>query len=461
MQSIESIVLENLIHNEDYFRAVIPHLKEEYFDSHVDKTLLKFITTFSEKHNKAPTQRILSLMVSEYGKLSQDEFEEATTKIAELSGKEENFDWLVDRTEKFCKDKAIYNGIMSAIQIIDGKDAKLNQEAIPSILQDALSISFDKSVGHDYYNDADSRYEFYHEKLDRIPFGLSLFNKITKGGLPKKTLSVLLAATGVGKSLFMCDHAAKSLAKGNNVLYITLEMAEERIAERIDCNLFDCTIHELEKMKKTDFMSKVDALKEKSMGKLIIKEYPTGGAHVGHFRALLEELKLKMNFAPDIIFIDYLNICSSQRYKTGGSHNSYTIIKGIAEEVRGLAIEYNVPIMSATQTTRGGANNSDVEITDTSESWGLPQTVDMLFALMRTEELDEMGQVMVKQLKSRFNDISYYRKFVIGVDILKFKFHDVEESQQGSFDQGGKTDKDIPLFDKSKQKHDFSGIVFD
>ena len=364
---VENIILENLINNDTYFRAALPFLEEEYFESKSDRTIVKFIKLFAEKHSKAPNQKILSLMVKEYTGFSQSEYEEASETVASLTGIEENSDWLLERTEKYCKDRALYIAIMDSINIMEGNKSDLNKEAIPTLLQDALSISFDKSVGHDFYDDAESRWDFYHEKLNRVPFHLDIMNKITKGGLPTKSLSVILASTGIGKSLFMCDAAAHNIRDGKNVLYITLEMAEERIAERIDCNLLDCTLDELERIKKPDYVSKMSKLKDKACGKLIIKEYPTGGAHVGHFRSLLEELKMKRNFVPDIIYIDYINICSSQRYKAGGSNNSYTVIKGIAEEIRGLAVEYNVPIMSATQTNRGGAQNTDVELTDTSE----------------------------------------------------------------------------------------------
>jgi archaellum biogenesis ATPase FlaH len=455
---IENIILENLINNDEYFRAAIPHLKEAYFETREEQTLLKFIQLFSDKHNKPPNQKILSLMVREHKGFSQDEFDSASELVKELSGKEENKDWLLERTEQFCRDKAVYNAIMDSINIIDGKDKSLDQGAIPSILQDALSISFDKSVGHNFFDDAGSRFDFYHAKEERVPFHLSYFNKITKGGLPKKSLSVILAGTGVGKSLFMCDHAANAIKSGYNCLYVTLEMAEERIAERIDCNVLDITLDGLSTMKKEDFISGIKGVESKSHGKLVIKEYPTGSASAAHIRSLLEELKLKQNFIPDMIYIDYLNICSSSRFKSGGNHNSYTIVKSITEEMRGLAVEYNVPILSATQTTRGGNGASDIEISDTSESIGLPQSVDMLFAIIRTEELDKMGQVMVKQLKSRFGDISYYRKFLIGIDLSKFKFYDVEDSSQCQLSDSGKIDSSVSSV--GMRQHDFSDIDF-
>ena len=459
MSDVENIILENLLHSEDYFRAVIPHLKEEYFDRREEQVLLKFIQAFGEKHNKAPTQRILSLMAKEYDKFTQEEYNNAKNIIDSLSGKEENHVWLLERTEKFCRDKAIYNGIMQSIQIIDGKNDKLNKEAIPSILQEALAISFDKSVGHDFFENAEERFEFYHHKEDRIPFTLSYFNKITKGGLPRKTLNCVLAGVNVGKSLFLCDYAASALKGGHNVLYITMEMAEEKIAERIDCNLLDLEIDQLYKMGHDDFLSGVKGIEAKTHGKLVVKEYPTGGAHVGHFRALLEELKLKRNFSPDVICIDYINICASLKYKSN-NFNSYFAIKAIAEELRGLMVEYNCVGMTATQLTRTGYGDSDFDMTDTSESFGLPATLDFMFGLIRTEELDKMNQLMIKQLKSRYNDVNYFNKFLIGVEIRKFKLSDVEESQQ-SFETVKRNEDDKPLFDKSQKSRNYEGISFD
>jgi len=457
---VENIILENLIHSDEYFRTVIPHLKEEYFESRVEKTVLKFIKGFSEKHNKAPNQKILGLMAKEYTGFTQDEYNDAKSLIDEMTGKEENKDWLVERTEKFCRDKAIYNSIMEAIQIIDGKNEKLNQEAIPSILQDALSISFDKSVGHDFFDNSEDRFDFYHLKEDRIPFKLSYFNKVTKNGIPRKTLNAVLAGTNVGKSLFLCDIAASSLSQGYNVLYITMEMAEEKIAERIDCNLLDVQIGDLYKMKKGDFIEGVKGIQAKSHGRLIVKEYPTGGAHVGHFRALLEELKMKKDFLPDVICIDYINICASLKYKSN-NFNSYFATKAIAEELRGLMVEYNCVGWTATQTNRTGFADSDFDMTSTSESFGVPMTLDFFFAMIRTEELDKMGQLLIKQLKSRYGDVNFYNKFLVGVDIQKFKLFDVEESQQQTISERGKTDDDKPLFDKSQKHRNFEGISFE
>jgi len=458
-QTVESIIFENLINDDEYFRIAIPHLSEDYFDSREEKTIFKFIKVFSEKHNKAPNQRILRLMAKEFDGFSQDEYVTAKEIVDGLTGKEENRDWLIERTEKFCKDKALYNAIMQSIQVIDGKSDTISRDSIPSILQDALAISFDKEVGHDFFENAEERFEFYHKKEDRIPFRLKYFNKVTKGGIPRKTLNAVLAGVNVGKSLFLCDYAASSLALGYNVLYITLEMAQEKIAERIDCNLMDITIDDLARLKHEDFTSNIGDIKAKSQGRLIIKEYPTGGAHVGHFRALLEELKLKKEFLPDVICIDYINICASQKYKSS-NFNSYFAVKATAEELRGLMVEYNAVGFTATQLTRQGFGDSDFDMTSTSESFGLPATLDFLVGVIRTEELDAMGQLMVKQLKSRYGDVNYYKKFIVGVEIGKFKLFDVEESQQ-TLSDAGKTDDAMPLFDKSAKLRDYSDIKFD
>lgn len=457
-QSVEQIIFENLINDDEYFRIAIPHLTEDYFETKIQKSLFKFISIFSERHNKAPNQKILGLMAKEFTGFDQDEYNDTRELIDSLTGREENRDWLVERTEKFCRDKSLFNAIYKSIKIMEGEEKDLNKEAIPSLLQDALAISFDKQVGHDFYEDAASRYEFYHLKEDRIPFRLEMLNRVTKGGAAKKTLNAVLAGINVGKSLFLCDIAASSLYQGHNVLYITLEMAEEKIAERIDCNLLDIKIDDLARMKKEDFISGINGIKGKSSGQLIIKEYPTCGAHVGHFRALLEELKLKKNFIPDVICVDYINICASQKYKST-NYNSYFAIKAIAEELRGLMVEYNCVGWTATQLTRTGYGNSDFDMTDTSESFGLPAALDFFIGIIRTDELDALGQLMVKQLKSRYNDPNYYKKFVIGVDISKFKLYDVDESQQQSISDRGKTDE--PLFDKSRNTRDLSGIQFD
>jgi archaellum biogenesis ATPase FlaH len=382
-----------------------------------------------------------------------------------MTHEEVNESWMLEQTEKFCKDKAVYNAILHSIRIIDGGDKVNTKDSIPSILSDALAISFDNHVGHDYIEDSDARYDYYHRIEEKVPFDLDMFNKITKGGLSKKTLNIVLAGTGVGKSLFMCHVAAGVLTQGKNVLYITMEMAEERIAERIDANLLNLTMDELKVIDKDIFDNRIKKISSKTQGKLIVKEYPTAGAHAGHFRALLEELKLKREFLPDIIFIDYLNICASQRMKQGGSINSYTYIKSIAEELRGLAVEYNVPIVSATQTTRSGFTNSDPGLEDTSESFGLPATADLMFALVSNEELEQLNQIIVKQLKNRYNDPSYYKRFVIGVDRAKMKLYDVEASAQVGLSDAGQVQDDVPMFDKSefgkRQKAEaFSGFKF-
>jgi archaellum biogenesis ATPase FlaH len=404
------------------------------------------ITKFYEIYNKPITLEILAIQLSNRTDISTD-IKEIDTYINELTLTETNEDWLILETEKFCKQRAVYNAILASIKIIEGKDDKRNQEAIPSLLSDALGISFDRHVGHDYLEDFDGRYDFYHRLEEKIAFDLELFNKITKGGLSKKTLNVALAGTGVGKSLFMCHFAASTLMQGLNVLYITMEMAEERIAERIDANLLNLGMDELKVIDKDIFTNRILKVQQKTQGKLIIKEYPTASAHAGHFRSLLEELKLKRDFLPDVVIIDYLNICASQRMKMGASVNSYTYIKSIAEELRGLAVEYNVPLLSATQTTRSGFANTDVELTDTSESFGLPATCDFMFALMTSEELDALGQIMVKQLKNRYADPNYYKRFVVGIDRSKMRLYNVEMSAQENISDAG-TD-DGPVFDKS------------
>lgn len=446
-EKIEQVIFEAILGDEEYTKKALHHIEPEYFDSVVEQTLLKEIKKFHAEHGKPPTKKILSLFIEDAGSFKQEEYDRAKEFVGSLGEPETNREWLVQRTEQFCKDKAVYNAIMASIGILDGRNTKFNKEAIPSILSDALGVSFDKTIGHDYFNDADERFNFYHLKEERIPFDLELFNKITKGGLPKKTLNVISAGTNVGKSLFMCHHAASAIKQGLNALYITLEMAEERIAERIDCNLLDVNLDQLTRMKHDTFSDKMTELRGKAHGKLKIKEYPTAGAHVGHFKSLLDDLKLKQNFVPDIIYIDYLNICQSQRYKSAANANSYTTVKATAEELRGMAVEYNVPILSATQVNRGGMENTDVSLTDTSESFGLPMTVDFMFAVMRTEELDAMGQLMIKQLKSRYNDTNYYKRFVIGIDMEHFRLHDVDNSAQ-TLNDAGKKDDAPPKFGK-------------
>jgi archaellum biogenesis ATPase FlaH len=411
-------------------RKVYPFLKAEYFTDNSEKVIFKKITSFIDEFNSTPTKDALVISCQNDKSLTEDQYNEITSIIFSLEKTESNKDWLYKETENFCKDKAIYNAILNSVSILDGRDKTRSKDGIPSMLQEALGIGFDNKVGHDYIDNADERYEFYHKKESRIPFDLDYFNKITNGGLPNKTLNVVLAGTGVGKSLFMCHVASSVLAQGKNVLYITLEMAEERIAERIDANMMNITLGQLKDIPKTIYQDRIEKIKGKTQGKLIIKEYPTTGAHSGHFKGLLNELYLKRQFRPDIIIIDYLNICASSRFKSGANINSYTLVKSIAEELRGLAVEENVPILSATQTTRTGYSNTDVELTDTSESFGLPATVDFMFALISTEQLEQLNQIMVKQLKNRYNDPTIYKKFVIGVDRAKMRLYNLEEVAQ-------------------------------
>ena len=459
---LEQTILKNLIYDEEYLRKVLPFLKPDYFTDKVDRTIYNEIAAFTDKYNSSPTIEALKLAVKEKRTLSEDEVEgcDASLKDIEQSKNElSKIEWLVDKTEQFCQEKAIYNAVLGSISILDGKDKVNDKGSIPKILSDALAISFDNSVGHDYLENTDERYEFYHRKEERIPFDLDFFNKITKGGLPTKTLNIALAGTGVGKSLFMCHVAAGAMVQGRNVLYITMEMAEERIAERIDANLLNVTVDDLVNLSKDMYDKKLTKLREKTVGKLIIKEYPTASASVTHFRTLLNELNLKKSFVPDIIFIDYLNICCSSRVKAGANVNSYTYVKSIAEELRGLAVEFGVPIVSATQTTRGGFSSSDPGLEDTSESFGLPATADLMFALISSEELEEMGQIMVKQLKNRYNDPTYYKRFTLGIDRSKMRLYDVEQSAQNDITDSGK-DKPLNTFgDREKsQKKSFSGF---
>ena len=440
--NIEQTILRNLLTDEKYMRKVLPFIKPDYFQG-VYKTLFKEAGKYVAKYNKLPTSESLAIELQNTN-MSEDQYSMAMDIVPQLFTKEKiDGQWLLDNTEKWCQDRAIYNSIMESISIIDGKHESLTKNALPELLQKALGVAFDRNVGHDYIENVEERYDFYHKEEDRIPFDLQYFNKITKGGVPNKTLNIALAGTGVGKSLFMCHVAASSLVEGRNVLYVTLEMAEERIAERIDANLLNVPIDQLNSMSKDMFTEKINNLARKTTGRLIVKEYPTGSAHTGHFRALINELKLKKEFEPDIIFVDYLNICASSRMKAmGGAINSYTYIKAIAEELRGLAVEFDIPIFSATQTTRSGYTNSDVGLEDTSESFGLPATADLMFALISTEELEKQGQMMVKQLKNRYNDPTLYKRFVIGVDRAKMRLSDVEESEQTLTD-------DTPVFDKS------------
>lgn len=441
---LEKQILSKLVFDEIFLRKTLPFLKEEYFTSRQDRLVYKLITDYVKKYNNCPAIPALVIEADNVTGVSDEEHEEVVKLVKALKDEEVDGQWLVDQTEKFCQDKAIYNAIMTSIQILDGRNQKQDKGSIPQILSDALAISFDSHVGHDFLEDYLERYDFYHKKEQRIPFDLEYFNRITKGGLPNKTLNVALAGTGVGKSLFMCHCAASNLSAGHNVLYITLEMSEEKIAERIDANLLNVQIDELTVLPKDAYEKKVNRVREKTAGKLVIKEYPTAAAGANHFRHLLNELNLKRNFVPDIIYVDYLNICMSSRLKYGSNVNSYTYIKSIAEELRGLAVEHNVPIVTATQTTRSGYTNTDIGLEDTSESFGLPATADFMFALISSDELESLGQIMVKQLKNRYNDPTSYRKFVVGVDRAKMKLYDVEQHAQEDISD------DKPAFDSSE-----------
>jgi len=440
---IEGQILSKLTFDEIYLRKAIPFLKEEYFTSRQDKLVYKLITDYVKKYNSCPSISALIIEADSLTGVNDEEHSELVSYVKNLKNENIDSQWLIDQTEKFCQDKAIYNAIMTSIQILDGRNQKQDKGSIPQILSDALAVSFDSHVGHDFLEDYLERYDFYHKKEQRIPFDLEYFNRVTKGGLPNKTLNVALAGTGVGKSLFMCHCAASNLSAGHNVLYVTLEMSEEKIAERIDANLLNVQIDELTVLPKDAYEKKVNRVREKTAGKLVIKEYPTAAAGANHFRHLLNELNLKRNFVPDVIYVDYLNICISSRLKYGSNVNSYTYIKSIAEELRGLAVEHNVPIVTATQTTRSGYTNTDIGLEDTSESFGLPATADFMFALISSEELESLGQIMVKQLKNRYNDPTSYRKFVVGVDRAKMKLYDVEQHAQENISD------DKPAFDSS------------
>jgi len=441
--NLEQTILRNLLVDEDYMRKVLPFVKPEYFEG-VYKSLFIEVGKFVGKYNRLPNLEAFKIEIDD-GNFNEEQYRHAIEILPEIFSKEKvDQQWLYDTTEKWCQDRALYNAVMESITIIDGKHNTLTKNALPDILTKALGVTFDTNVGHDYIEDVEQRYEFYHTVEDKIPFDLDYLNKITKGGLPKKTLNIALAGTGVGKSLFMCHVAGSHLTQGKNVLYVTMEMSEEKIAERIDANLLNTPIDQIENLSKNMFTEKVHALTKKTCGKLIVKEYPTGAANVNHFRSLLNELKLKRDFEADVIFVDYLNICASSRMKTmGGSINSYTYIKAIAEELRGLAVEFNVPVISATQTTRSGFSNSDPGLEDTSESFGLPATADLMFALVSSEELEKMGQIMVKQLKNRYNDISTYKRFVLGIDKSKMRLMDADENDQNLV-------QDTPAFDATK-----------
>ena len=462
MEAIESTIIKNLVSDDTYVRKVIPYIKPEYFNEYSDKILFDIINNFVVTYGQTPTKEVLSIEVDNRKDLNEDSYKQLQVKIDDIDNTEVDSQWLLDATEKWCKQRAVYLALLDSVKIADGQDEKRTEDAIPSILQEALAVSFDDHIGHDYIEDYEDRFAFYHRNESKIPFDLSLFNKITKGGLPNKTLNIALAGTGVGKSLFMCHCAAAALLQGKNVLYITLEMAEEKIAERIDANLLNIPIQKLADLPKSMFDKKIRTLSNKTKGKLIIKEYPTASAHVGHFKSLVSDLALKRSVRPDIIFIDYLNICASQRYK-GSIVNSYTYVKAIAEELRGFAVECNVPIVSATQTTRAGFGSTDVDLTDTSESFGLPATADLMFALISTEELEGMNQIMVKQLKNRYNDPTMNKRFCVGIDRAKMKLYDVEESAQEDIQDSGQgsQDEQIDLVKKFTAKKTFQDLKYD
>ena len=457
MESLEVTILENLIYNEDYSRKVIPFIEPEYFQEQGQKIVFEETVQFIAKYDSQITVEALLIEVSNRRDLTEQSLQEIQQLVGTLENRPQDQQWLLDSTEKWCRERAIYLALMESISIADGQDDKKTQDAIPTILSDALAVSFDNNIGHDYFGNVDERYEYYHKKEEKIPFDLEYFNKITKGGVPNKTLNIALAGTGVGKSLFMCHVASSALLQGKNVLYITLEMAEEKIAERIDANLLNVPIQDIIDLPKPMYESKVTNLSQKTQGTLIIKEYPTASAHSGHFKALLNELALKKSFRPDIIFIDYLNICASSRYRGNSTVNSYSYIKAIAEELRGLAVEANVPIISATQTTRSGFGSSDVDLTDTSESFGLPATADFMFALISTEELEGMNQIMVKQLKNRYNDPTMFKRFIVGIDRAKMRLYDVEQKAQEDVVDNGHDKEDTP---ETKFKDKFGGFTF-
>ena len=455
MDRLELSILKNLIYNEEYTRKVLPFLKDDYFTDSTEKNVFNEVKAFIDKYETLPTHEALVINFTEANKRTEEEVRTAINVLREIDrdkNQPTEQQWLIEQTEKFCQEKAIFNAIMESVTILDDKTGKREKGELPQLLADAIGVSFDRNVGHDYVDDYQSRFDFYHKVESRVKFDLDLFNKITKGGLPLKTLNIVLAGTGVGKSMFMCHMAASSIAQGLNVLYITMEMAEERIAERIDANLLNISLSDIENISKQEYERRFSSLKSKTHGKMIIKEYPTAGASVLHFRALINELNLKKNFRPDIVFIDYLNICASSRIKQGGSVNSYTYIKSIAEELRGFAVENNVPVVSATQTTRSGFSNTDVGLEDTSESFGLPATADFMFALISTEELEQLGQIMVKQLKNRYSDPNHYKRFVVGVDRAKMRLYDAEQSAQTDISDSGQNDKPVNSFGNRESK---------
>ena len=471
---LEQTILSGLLHNEDYMRRVVPFLTDDYFDDFSEKSVYKSIVSYISDYNGVPTKEALRISIEEKSNISDDQYQSISQIITALDYDEKtDIEWLVDKTEKFCQDKAIYNAVRESILVLDGQHKDLDKGSIPELLSNALGVSFDQAIGHDFLEQPEDRFDFYHTKEDKIGFDLDLFNKITKGGLSRKSLSIALAGTGVGKTLFMTHCASANLMAGKNVLYITMEMAEEKISERIDANLMNTTMESLQDMPKDVFMKRVQKVKDKTTGKLIVKEFPTASAGSAHFRHLLNELKLKKNFVPDMVYIDYLNICTSSRMKAGANVNSYTIIKAIAEELRGLAVEFNVPILSATQTTRTGYSSSDLNLEDTSESFGLPATADFMFGLISTEELEGLGQLMVKQLKNRWGDTNYLKRFIIGIDRSKMKLFDAEDSAQDLVNDGQSNqktdskpswgnkdsgDKDNVTSFRNKKKPDFGGF---
>ena len=442
---IETTILSNLVYNEEYTRKVIPFLKEEYFQDGIEKVIFQTIWAYAEKYKSNPTLDALVIDVQDKA-LNEDQYKKSVDYLTEIEETPIDIDWLTDQTEQWCKDKAIYNAVLNSIQIIDGKVKDQTPDALPGILSEALSVSFDKHIGHDYMEQSADRYEYYHAKEEKIPFDLDFFNRITKGGLSNKTLNIALAGTGVGKSLFMCHVAASSLMQGKNVLYITLEMAEEKIAERIDANLMNITMDDMHDLPRHMYENRFEKIQKKTTGNLIVKEYPTASAHCGHFRALFNELALKKDFKPDLVFVDYINICASSRFRAGANVNSYTYIKAIAEEMRGLAVEYNLPIMSATQTTRTGFVSTDVGLEDTSESFGLPATADFMFALISSDELNELNQMLVKQLKNRYADPTMNKKFILGVDRAKMRLYDVSQTAQDDLVDTGQGEEIIDRF---------------
>jgi len=457
LEKIEFLILRNLLYNEEFVRKVLPFIRPEYFQDQSQKIVFQEISSFVEEFNNIPSKEVLNIEVEKRTDVNEDQYREVCQTIEHLTDVPVDFSWLVETSEKWCRDRAIYLALMESVQLADGGGEK-SPDSIPSILQEALAVSFDNHVGHDYLNDSEERYDSYNQKENKIKFDLEYFNKITKGGLPNKTLNIALAGTGVGKSLFMCHMASAVLLQGRNVLYITMEMAEEKIAERIDSNLLNVNIKDLADLPKTLFVNKVSQLQQKTQGNIIIKEYPTASAHAGHFKSLLNELALKKSFRPDIIFIDYLNICASSRYRSNGTVNSYSYIKAIAEELRGLAVEANVPIVSATQTTRSGYGSSDVELTDTSESFGLPATADLMFALISTEELESMGQILVKQLKNRYNDPTIHKRFIVGIDRAKMRLFDCEQSAQQDILES--KDEEYEPQDDTPKVNKFGGFKF-